>query len=94
MWVMAGRALLRSGMRGDHDLPLLRGPARHLFVAEGTQFQAIGRNGKFAAGGVIDAGGHVLKHASGVPSSGSLMANLALNDLAQLRAVVHAFRPY
>ena len=52
MRVMAGRALLRSGMRGDHDLTLLRGPARHLFVAKGAQLLRIGGNGKLAAGGV------------------------------------------
>src|SRR6266508_832928 len=93
MRVMAGRALLRSSMRGDHDLTLLRGPAGHLFVAKGAQLLRIGGNGKLAAGRVIDAGGHVLKHPAGIPATGSPVANLALNGLAFLHAVVHTFGP-
>ncbi len=81
-------------MRGDHDLALLRGPARHLFVAEGAQLLRIGGNGEPAAGGVIDAGGHMLKHPPGIPATCSPMADLALNGLAEVRAVMHAFGPY
>src|SRR5450759_4857118 len=94
MRVMAGRALLRSGMRGDHDLTLLGGPARHLFVAKRAELQCIGGNGELAAGGVIDAGGHVLKHSARTPAARGPMANLALDELAELRAVVHAFGPH
>src|SRR6266542_4634000 len=94
MRVMAGRALLRSSMRGDHDLTLLRGPAGHLFVAKGAQLLRIGGNGKLAAGGVVDARGYVLKQPAGIPAAGSPMADLALNQLALLNAVVHAFGPY
>src|ERR1700693_3610293 len=94
MRVMAARALLRPGMRGDYDLTLLRGPARHLFVTKRAELQRIGGNGELAARGVIDAGGHVLKHPTCTPATRGPMANLALNKLAELRAVVHAFGPY
>jgi hypothetical protein len=33
MGIVTNGALLRSGVVGDHDLRLLRGPARHLFMA-------------------------------------------------------------
>jgi hypothetical protein len=94
MGIVTNGALLRSGVVGDHDLRLLRGPARHLFMAKSAKLCRIGWDGQLQVIRVIGPGGRVHKHAARISPAGRAMADLALDDLSDINAVVDAFRPF
>ena len=93
MRVMASDALLRPGMVSDHDLPLLQRSPGQPFVAEGAELSRVRRNSQLEVGWVIGPGRRSFEHAVIVPLAGSPMADLTLNDLSDVGAVVDAFEP-
>jgi hypothetical protein len=94
MGVMADGALLRSGVVRDHDLTLLRGPARQPFMTESAKLSRIGGNDHLHVLRVIRAGGRRPEHIANIARATGTVADLALDDLAEVGAVVDTGGPY
>ncbi|MEK7737780.1 MAG: hypothetical protein AAB319_08500, partial [Pseudomonadota bacterium] len=78
--IVASFALLVFGVRGDHDLFLLKRPPRHLLVAEGAQFYGIAWVLELQLVRAIRAGSRDIGEWGFIPTARNAVTDLAFDD--------------